>query len=173
MQILVWYRILSKVGRCGGFCGVHCKLEQLNYSGLLAVIKYGDGPRDAESTEPPGAGAMVKAAQKWALIPPQLMGGSQASCTVLTQYLVGGQRGRMSCLFLAWFLPFLRPCLDQLQGGIPSWGAPRAGSSCGGYFQVGKTGFRATLCPSNNAKQSQHPQEAALCFIHYPFISHC
>lgn len=49
------------------FCSVHCKLEQLNYSSLVAVIKYGDRPRDAESAELPGLlwlwlGAMVKAA---------------------------------------------------------------------------------------------------------------
>lgn len=55
------------------FCSVHCKLEQLNYSSRVAVIKYGDRPRDAESTELPGLlrlrlGAMVKAAQTRVLI---------------------------------------------------------------------------------------------------------
>lgn len=44
------------------FCSVHCKLEQLNYSSLVAVIKYGDRPRDAESAGLLWLGAMVKAA---------------------------------------------------------------------------------------------------------------
>jgi len=76
-----------------------------------------------------GMGAVGKAAWRWVLIPQQLAGDSQASCTVLMQDLIGGQGGACHACSLPVFLPFLGPCLEQLQGryqaGLcPGLGAP-------------------------------------------------
>lgn len=92
----------------GFFCSVHCKLEQLNYSSFVAVIKYGDGPRDVETLNCLSSG---KGAWKGVLIPQQLLGqgGSSPALTQSVMCVLCVLRGSLLGSFSALFLPCLGP----------------------------------------------------------------
>jgi len=132
----------------GFFCSVHCKLEQLNYSSLVAVIKYGDGPRDAESAELVGLlrlrhGSSGKGGLEMGPDPAAAGGGQPGLLHCINARSHRWSRGSMPCLFSACVFAFPGALPGAVTGAIPSWVVPRAGSSCTDYPQVGKTGFRA------------------------------
>lgn len=136
MQISVWYKILSKVSRWenyrmwGFLCSVHCKLEQLNYSSLVAVIKYGDGPRTAEGAELPELIRLRSGSngKRGSAMGPDSVAADGGTARLLAplQYFVGhpisGQGGPWHTCSLPVFLPFLGPCSEQLQEGCPELG---------------------------------------------------
>lgn len=134
----------------GFFCSVHCKLERLNYSSLVAVIKYGDRSRDARSAELPEllrlqSGSNGKRGSETGPDPIAADGGKPGllHCinTISCRWSLRWSRGKMSSLFSACVFAFLPRAFAG--GRYPAGACPGLGAPAVITPQVGNTRFRA------------------------------